>query len=458
VWYFWGTLVVINFGTVFSLHIKYVYQRGDTYYFQRKIPNDLQERYGSKSHIKENLKTVDPVEVARKVKDLNRKYEAIWEALRRDPSACPDSVRENAKLLLERHGLKPQPAANDQILLERFYDVLMDKEYHYTGGDVELADQVSIEDYLEPVEVEALRLLNDKPKLLLSDARDVYLEGHEKRNDEKFYNDSFRAWGRFIDAVGNKPFEAVTREDANSYVRKLLDQRLKTGTVRRMIVPLKAGFNTVIVEKEIHRTNPFERLRIPGFGEDADRRESFTPQELSTLKAACIDKNDDIRWAIAMLTDLGARLGEVLGLALTDIHLEGPVPYVHFQPHPWRSLKTKASRRKVPLVGTSLWAAQRIIANAQAGQKFAFPRYICNNRCRADSAAASINSWIKSRGVDKTTHELRHSIRDRLRNVNCPRPEIEQIGGWAAPSAGDNYGHGHALLVLHGWMLKIVEG
>jgi len=449
--------VVINFGTVFSLHIKYVYQRGDNYYFQRKIPNDLQERYGSKSHIKENLKTVDPVEVARKVKELNRKYEAIWEALRRDPSVCPDSVRENAKLLLERHGLKPQPATNDQILLERFYDVLIDKEYQYTGGDVELADQVSIDEYLEPVEVEAIRLLNDKPKLLLSDARDVYLEGHEKRNDQKFYNDSFRAWARFIDSVGNKPFEAVTREDANGYVKTLLAQRLKTGTVRRMIVPLKAGFNTVIVEKEIHRTNPFERLRIPGFGEDADKRVSLSPKELATLKAACIAKDDDIRWAIGMLTDLGARLGEVLGLALADIHLEEPVPYVHFQPHPWRSLKTKASRRKVPLIGTSLWAAQRILASAQAGQKFAFPRYISNGQCKAGTAAASVNSWIKARGVDKTTHELRHSIRDRLRNVNCPRSVIQQIGGWSSESIGDDYGEGYALHLLQEWMLKTVE-
>lgn len=43
----------------------------------------------------------------------------------------------------------------------------------------------------------------------------------------------------------------------------------------------------------------------------------------------------------------GGRKREVLGLAPEDISFERGV--VMFRPHPWRSLKTKGSRRNVPL-------------------------------------------------------------------------------------------------------------
>jgi hypothetical protein len=61
------------------------------------------------------------------------------------------------------------------------------------------------------------------------------------------------------------------------------------------------------------------------------------------------------------------------------------IPYVDIRPHPWRSLKTKGSQRQVPLVGASLWAAQRIKANASSC--FAFPRYTDSERCNANSAS-----------------------------------------------------------------------
>jgi hypothetical protein len=55
-------------GGIFSVSIKYVYQRGNTYYYQRKIPQDLLPRYPGTTHIKVNLKTSEPALVARKVR------------------------------------------------------------------------------------------------------------------------------------------------------------------------------------------------------------------------------------------------------------------------------------------------------------------------------------------------------------------------------------------------------
>ena len=75
-----------------------------------------------------------------------------------------------------------------------------------------------------------------------------------------------------------------------------------------------------------------------------------------------------------------------------------------------------------------------------------FPRY-CNNKvCNANSASAALNNWLKlTIGDGYAMHSFRHSLRDRLRAVNCPSEMMDQIGGWSKQSAGEDYGEGFAL-------------
>ena len=42
-------------------------------------------------------------------------------------------------------------------------------------------------------------------------------------------------------------------------------------------------------------------------------------------------------------------------------------------------------------------------------------------------------------------HSFRHSMRDRLRAVQCPSDMIDQIGGWTTAGVGQGYGEGHTL-------------
>ena len=124
-------------------------------------------------------------------------------------------------------------------------------------------------------------------------------------------------------------------------------------------------------------------------------------------------------------------------------------------PHPWRSLKTKGSQRQVPLVGASLWAAQRIKANASSC--FAFPRYTDNSRCNANSASNALNKWLHANfRNDIVIHGFRHAMRDRLRAVNCPSEMIDQIGGWSSGKVGEGYGEGYSVLQTKQWMTRLV--
>jgi integrase len=52
-------------------------------------------------------------------------------------------------------------------------------------------------------------------------------------------------------------------------------------------------------------------------------------------------------------------------------------------------------------------------------------------------------------------HSFRHSMRDRLRAVECPSDIIDSIGGWSKGSIGENYGSGYPLKVLYKWLKRI---
>ena len=138
------------------------------------------------------------------------------------------------------------------------------------------------------------------------------------------------------------------------------------------------------------------------------------------------------------------RLSEAAGLHINDIILDEDIPYINLKPHPWRSLKTKGSQRQIPLVGASLWAANRVKTNSH--HTFAFPRYNTTSTTNANSASAAINKWLKPRVPDGCViHTFRHSLRDRLRAVQCPSDMIDQIGGWSTAGVGQSYGEGYSL-------------
>ena len=149
------------------------------------------------------------------------------------------------------------------------------------------------------------------------------------------------------------------------------------------------------------------------------------------------------------------RLGEGVGLLKSDINLDSEIPHIKLIPHPWRRLKTKSSQRVIPLVNESLWASKRILEHTD-NSLFALPRYTSLNGCKANSASAALNKWLKEKLSDAyVIHGFRHSFRDRLRAVECPLEIIDQLGGWSLRSVGQGYGKGYKLSVLSKWMNQI---
>ena len=110
----------------------------------------------------------------------------------------------------------------------------------------------------------------------------------------------------------------------------------------------------------------------------------------------------------------------------------------------------------MPLVNESLWASKSILEHAD-NSLFALPRYTSLNECKANSASAALNKWLKKELTDNyVVHGFRHSFRDRLRAIECPSEIINELVGWSLKSVGEDYGRGYEFSVLSKWLLKML--
>lgn len=289
----------------------------------------------------------------------------------------------------------------------------------------------------------------------LSEAVSIYLRLKGKGRPITFQRSAERSCGYVIDVCGDKDIAAYTKSDANAFRDDLLKRSLTGSSITRIFGTVRSVINFAASEIGIDFSNPFGKVyydRSAG----VEERVPLPLDAIRTLQQNCRGIDDDLRWLVALVSDTGMRLAEAAGLLRDDIRIDDPIPHVVVREHPWRRLKTSGSARKVPLVGASLWAAQRIHA-AATDSPFAFPRYNKTGQTNSNSASAALNKWLKPHVPEKASmHSFRHSMRDRLRAVECPADIVDQIGGWQTEGVGHSYGTGYPLEVLSKWMANAV--
>jgi len=288
---------------------------------------------------------------------------------------------------------------------------------------------------------------------LMSEATAFYLRLKGDGKDIVFTRAAQRNANVVIEALGNKPINEYASSEAGKLRDTLLAKGLAVTSIKRMFGSIKAIINLAMAEHGIEGRNPFSSIYMPD--EVQEERQPIPLDAIRRIQRDCIAIDDEMRWLLAIISDTGMRLSEAAGLHKGDIILDAPVPYLNLQPHSWRRLKTKGSARHIPLIGVSLWAARRIHRNDSS---YAFPRYCDGKICNANSASAALNKWMKPRLKDNAVvHSFRHSMRDRLRAVECPSDIIDQIGGWSSSSVGASYGKGYELPVLAKWMTMLED-
>ena len=286
---------------------------------------------------------------------------------------------------------------------------------------------------------------------LMSEATAFYLRLKGDGKDKVFIRAAQRNAASVIEVLGDRPINDYASSEAGKLRDALLDRGLAVTSIKRMFGSVKAIINLAMAEHGIEGRNPFASIYMPD--EIPEERQPISLDDIRRIQHECKQVDDENRWLLALISDTGMRLSEAAGLARDDIVLDTDVPHIKLVPNPWRRLKTKGSERLVLLVGASLWAAKRL---QQHDSSYAFPRYCDGQTCNANSASAALNKWMKSIiGGDYVVHGLRHSLRDRLRAVECPSDIIDQIGGWTTTGIGHAYGKGYSVEILAKWMQKI---
>ena len=265
-----------------------------------------------------------------------------------------------------------------------------------------------------------------------------------------------RSCGYLIDCCGMKDLKDYVRSDATKFRDYLFEKGLNGASVARIFGTVRAVINLALSEFGLSIVNPFSNVYFNP-KEGVTKRLPVKPDDIKKVQTECCKADDEKRWLIALIADTGMRLAEGAGLLRSDFIEKDGLLCVNIRPHPWRSLKTSSSERVMPLVGSAKWAAERILAQP-ADSEFAFPNYNDGQRTNANSASAALNKWLKTKiGQGYTIHSFRHSMRDRLRAVECPSDIIDQIGGWLTQGVGASYGLGHNHGTLTRWLVAIVE-
>jgi len=367
--------------------VPYLYTKRGVFYLQKRVPADLQHRYG-RPFIRKSLRTKDP-------KQANRLASSLVDGLERE-------------WLDLRFGISEETPASDLLLLQR------------------------------------------EQEILLSVACTDYCRMKGRADDKKFRQLAERVTDHVISLSGDKALSAYTIHDAKAFRDALISRGVSTLTVKRNFAVIRSIWNLSAREHGINKPNPFANMHY-GTGAEPVKRMPVPIDSIRLVQNECMKLDDDIRWLIALISDTGMRLAEAAGLRISDLHLEGDIPFVRLEEHASRPLKTAGSRRDISLVGSSLWAVQR--ATAESDGPFLFPRYCSVTKCKADYASNTLNKWMKPFVPDGCViHSFRHSLRDRLRACECPSEIIDQIGGWATTSVGQGYGSGYPLANLHRWM------
>ena len=454
-----------------NLSVNYLHKpKGrQTYYYRRNVPSDLSQYYSTKTIIK-SLKTRNETKAVLACTEINAQMETEFARLRAglDKNSSASSY-EAAKQLLLEEGLTPSSLKQQDIEQEAKRDAFFEKT------DDQLQRSMGRKDYeswffnqqdtsapvamdfpyhhLSPEHALALKILKNEFRPPASDYPAMYIQAQQKAADPKFCNKAKVAMEFLLEVLADKPPAQYTRAELNQLINHHIANGKRSPTsIDRILRTLRAMFNKVSLEFDLHddKSHVFINLKFPQLETtDTTDRKEFTEEQLGELRKI-LGKNKQqpvTMIMIGLLMDTGLRINEACGLRWEDVSLESECPSICIHRNPFRRLKTKNSKRFIPLVGCALEAMVALKSQAR-GSEWVFEGYIdeVKGMTKNDSASDDVNKLLrKILGEDApTSYGFRHAITTRLRNNDCPKEILEQLNGWAK-STSDRYGSQHDL-------------
>ncbi|WP_338084720.1 site-specific integrase [Devosia subaequoris] len=270
------------------------------------------------------------------------------------------------------------------------------------------------------------------------------------------------------DLLGKMPPNCTKRYPHLSLKRAILHSDkegvapMSAKSVQLYLDALNALFRWLTAEEMVAR-NPAVALRGKPAPEEASRR-PFTTSELNQLFAHphFAKRNTSGGWMywlprLALLT--GARFAELLALEAKDVATVEGVPVLFIEPNAGRKLKTKGSRRFVPLHQTLLEMGVLNLVKDRKGTELLFPD-AAGPKDMLTARNKEMGRRIRSVFPDKSLvfHSFRHTFKDAAQKARIPREFTAMLGGWDLPggrAAMDGYGRDPLVKLLQEEINKI---
>lgn len=236
------------------------------------------------------------------------------------------------------------------------------------------------------------------------------------------------------------------------------------------LVHIKAMFAWA-VQRKWATDNPFAGMAVNDPVEDEDRRDPFKPEHLQVLFGAApwrpvnrapLRKPSRF-WVPLMALYTGARLAELAGLRLEDVEEREGVLVFNIRPHDGRSIKTRSSRRIVPVHSEliRIGLAAYVKARREAGGPLLFPECAPNSRGQVGSKLSTwFTSVVRGHGITGRAmgmHSFRHGFEDRIREAGMEGSGAAmRLTGRAQSGSARAYGDGNSTRELAAAMERIV--
>ena len=400
-----------------TLHLK---QIGDVWHYQRRRPKEFAD-IEKRTLIRFSLKTRDfhqaKILAAQQSADLERRWE---KARKRGVSIDSDNAirRFTAAMTIADElelDYKPSNEISDDELLIRLRLLVL--------GENTLGEQKAV-----------LGLIKE-PTISLSQAFDRFwnyiqdewmiLNKDQIRVKRNVY---LRAIQNFEKSSGTIPLHQIERKHAllfrTWWLNRVQKEGLKPYSGNREINSLRRLITINFDIDCVERLNPFQRVRLKDIKERS--RQPFDTEFIKDIllePTALSDLKPELEILVRMLINTGARPSELLGLELADIGLAAPVPFIHIRTNKTHALKTIHSERQIPLVGVSLDAAKKLVADNGWGKWQGKNMY----------ATGAINKYFRQSGLvvekDKSLYSLRHWFQDQLtKNDVVDRAQAQLMG------------------------------
>ncbi|MEO0792131.1 MAG: DUF6538 domain-containing protein [Pseudomonadota bacterium] len=377
--------------------------KNQIYYFKRRVPLRFASVHPS-PFVEVSLKTRDPDEA-------RVKADAVWDQMLEGWQDKLDGRSDDA----ERRFAAARKIAQTKGFRYRQMDAVVDLPVADLLARVEAAETA-------PGRVDAdigAAVLGavSAPRLQISSALEKYFELKKaevrKKSDDqlrKWRNPKKKAVRNFISVVGDLHLDEINANDMLDFQAWWLDRINEEGvkpnsankdigaiaTITKLVAKqLRLGFVPPVSGFSIPEDDP---ATPPPFS-DSWLRKRLIPH----LTSPACGMNSEASDIVLACINTGARPSEISNLREEQISLDG-VPHINIDAV-GREIKTRSSRRQIPLVGASLVAMQRNPAG--------FPRYRDN-----PGLSNTVNKYLRENALMETDnhvmYSLRHSFEDRL--------------------------------------------